>query len=158
MAGGRIGRNLEQVIDFICYFIRDDKRLNTLIGTEESTRDQVKNAIELALDDFNNTTIPYTSYQLSNISSFPSLKLLTYGTAIELLTSNGILESRNRLNYSDGGISVNVSDSAAEYQSWINMFIQTYERKKLAMKNAANVENGFLGVESPYNSYNSFLL
>jgi hypothetical protein len=144
---------LKPFIQVIRAFMRDYPELNRLIKGEEHSNRLISWAILDALDDFN-TTPPLTSFTLRN---FPSKYLLIRGSVISLLESVGLLMTRNHLTFSDGGIQVGVSDKTPLIQSWIQMFTNKYEEKKLKLKIALNIEGGWGGgVHSEYLWMNSF--
>lgn len=109
---------LSQFTGEVRAFMRDFDELNRLISGEESSDRMVQFAITLALDEWN-TTPPLTGHSLSN---FPSRGLLLYLTVIHLLTSVGILKSRNSFAYSDGGFTVQTEEHDTRYQRWIQLF------------------------------------
>lgn len=135
-------------------FLNDTPELNRLIRREESTDEKLDLAMDLATDDYN-ITPPMLG--VSTLGNFPSLYLLIYGSTIQVLRSAGILQSRNELAYSSGGVSVRIFDKTQLYQSWINQFIAEYERKKQNFKIATNINNAMAGgVASEYSILNYF--
>jgi len=135
-------------------FLNDTPELNRLIRREESTDEKLDLAMDLATDDYN-ITPPMLGVR--TLSNFPSLYLLIYGSTIQVLRSAGILQSRNELAYSSGGVSVRIFDKTQLYQSWINQFIAEYERKKQNFKIAANINSAMAGgVVSEYSILNYF--
>jgi hypothetical protein len=129
-------------------FLNDTPLLNRLIRREESDDPKLDLAILLTIDDWNITPPPLGNV---TIDTFPSLWLLIYGSAIHVLRSAGLLQSRNDLPYSSGGVSVRLWDKTQLYQSWIAQFVQEYERKKLNLKMAMNIEASLAsGVRSEY--------
>jgi hypothetical protein len=134
-------------------FLRDYAELNRLIAGEESSNRQIVWAIFDALDDFN-TSPPFTFFDLSG---FPSKSLLVRGTVISLLESIGLLQTRNHLSFSDGGLQVGVSDKTPFIQSWIQLFRNSYEEKKMRLKTAYNIESAWGGgLQSEYRFINNF--
>lgn len=117
-------------------FLNDTPELNRLIRKEESDDTKLDLSLLLAVDDFNITTPLLQSYTVAN---FPSLYMLIYGATIQVLRSAGILQSRNELAYSSGGVSVRIFDKTQNYQSWIAQFVADYERKKQNYKIALNI-------------------
>lgn len=117
-------------------FLNDTPELNRLIRKQESDDSHLDLALSLAVDDFNITTPLLASYQVHN---FPSLYMMIYGATIQVLRSAGILQSRNELAYSSGGVSVRIFDKTQNYQSWIAQFVADYERKKQNYKIALNI-------------------
>lgn len=134
-------------------FLNDTAELNRLIRQEESNSEKLDLAIRLTIDDWN-ITPPLLGN--ATITTFPSIYLLIHGAAIQALKSAGILQSRNQLEYSSGGITVRTFDKTQLYQSWIIQFYQDYERKKLEYKKSSNIEGawgagpGGGGVHSEY--------
>ena len=131
-------------------FLNDTPELNRLIRRQESNDEKLDLAIRLAIDDYNITAPPLAGVTVGN---FPSIWLLIYGSVIQVLRSNGLLQSRNELVYSSGGVSVRIFDKTQLYQSWIAQFFADYETKKKHFKISSNVTSAMLagiGVNSEY--------
>ncbi len=144
---------LRQFVGLVRMFMRDYPELNRLIQGHEHSDRLIAWAIVDAVDDFN-TTPPITNYGLIN---FPSRHLLLRGATISLLESLGLLQTRNHLSFSDGGIQVGVSDKTPMIQSWLQMHSNKYEQKKKELKISLNIEGGWGGgVHSEYNWANGF--
>lgn len=134
-------------------FLRDYAELNRLIKGEESSNRQIVWAVLDALDDFN-TTPPFTAFSLSN---FPSRSLLIRASVISLLESIGLLQTRNHINFTDGGLSVGINDKTPFIQSWLQIFRNSYEDKKLKIKVAYNIESAWGGgLHSEFRFINNF--
>jgi hypothetical protein len=134
-------------------FMRDFAELNRLFVGEEHSDRLIAWAVLDALNDIN-TTPPLQGFTLE---SFPSTHLLLRGTVISLLESVGLLQTRNHLTFSDGGIQVGVSDKTQLIQSWIQLFRNSYEEKKQRLLVALNIEGGWgEGVNSEYLWTNGF--
>ena len=144
---------LNQFVQTVRLYLRDSPELNRLIAGEESSNRQIVWAIADTLDDFN-TTPHFTNYDLRN---FPSRSLLLRGVVVALLESVGLLQTRNHLQFSDGGIQVGVSDKTPFIQSWIQLLKNSYEEKKTRLKVAINIESAWGGgVYSEYRFINNF--
>jgi hypothetical protein len=144
----------EKVRKLLRLFLNDTPELNRLIRREESDDPKLDLALDLALDDYNITAPLLQTHVFSN---FPSLYLLIYGATIQVLRSAGILQSRNELAYSSGGVSVRIFDKTQLYQSWITQFVAEYERKKQNFKISTNINNALAGgVQSEYSILNYF--
>ena len=144
---------LNNFVNQVRSFMRDYPELNRLIAGEESSNRQIVWAIFDCLDDFNSTP-PFT---LHDIGSFPSKSLLVRGTVCSLLESIGLLQTRNHLQFSDGGITVGVSDKTPFIQSWLQLFRNSYEDKKQKLKVAYNIESAWGGgIQSEYRFVNNF--
>lgn len=145
--------NLENFIQLVRSYMRDYPELNRLIAGEESSNRQIAWAILDALDDFN-TTPPFTRFGLND---YPSRSLLLRGVVCTLLESIGLLQTRNHLQFSDGGITVGVNDKTPFLQAWIQLFRNSYEDKKMKIKVAYNIESAWGGgIHSEYRFINNF--
>jgi len=144
---------LTQFIQTVRLYLRDYADLNRLIKGEEHSDRMIAWAILDAIDDFNKTG-HLTSYTLTN---FPSPSLLLRGTVINLLESVGLLQTRNHLTFSDGGIQVGVSDKTPLIQAWIQLLQNKYEEKKMKLKIVLNIEGAWGGgLHSEYVWTNGF--
>lgn len=130
-------RRMNELVAMIRLYLRDYAPLNRLIEGEETNDRMIAWAIIDTLDDFN-TTPPFIGKV--GINNFPSLSLLREGAVVKILESTALLQTRNQINYSDGGISFSVSDKASFLLNWIQMFYQRYEQRKAKMKASINVE------------------
>lgn len=142
------GLEKEEYIDRLRRFVRDREELNRLLDFEKESEDKdLKIALESALDEINGfpPIIKHWSFD-----EFPYPSLLLRGAAIWLLESAGIMKSRNRLQYQDGGTSVNVNDKAGEYQSWIQNFTQKYFQRLKQFKVQKNMDRAWGGFQSDY--------
>ena len=128
-----------QAITKVRKFVRDSKELNRLFENEyENTDNQIESAIEWCIMDYNVTGPILDTVTLE---TFPNDYLLCLGSICYLLQSAAVGQSRNRINYSDGGISVNISDKAQDYIGLANMFTNDYERKKIEFKRRQNLDS-----------------
>lgn len=145
----------ERIRKLLRLFLNDTPELNRLIRREESDDPKLDLAIDLAIDNYNVTAPVLQSHTTAN---FPSLYLLIYGATIQVLRSAGLLQSRNELAYSSGGVSVRIFDKTQLYQSWIAQFVAEYERTKANYKIATNINNALsgAGVASEYSILNYF--
>jgi hypothetical protein len=129
-------------------FLRDNARNNRLIAGEESSNADIDLGILLALDDFNFATTPLLGPR--NLANFPSIALLVLGASVWILKSAGILQTRNFLNFSSGGISAVFSDKTQAMQAWISLLQREYEAKKSEVKMFENVNSAYGSVATPY--------
>lgn len=128
--------NLARLVERIRNFIRDHEELNRLTLGKENSDTDILEAIEDTLNDFNNTPPFYTTF---NLTALPPLNIMKLGAIVYLLKSVGLLNTRNSIQYSDGGVNVNM-DKTPAIQSWIQMIQNEYEEKKAKFKIASNIE------------------
>jgi hypothetical protein len=149
----RAQMELNSFVSQVRAFLRDYAELNRLIKGEESSNRQIVWAVMDALDDFNSTP-PFTIFGLSD---FPSKSLLIRATVCSLLESIGLLQTRNHINFTDGGLSVGINDKTPFIQSWLQIFRNGYEDKKLKIKVAYNIESAWGGgLHSEFRFINNF--
>lgn len=139
-------------------YMRDYPELNRLLRGEESTDRQIAWSILDAMSDFNGTP-PITAFQIGYLLQRSQHSLLLRMTVCTLLESVGLLQTRNHLNYSDGGINVGVNDKTPLIMQWLNLYKSTTEQMKLRVKVALNIESllgpGNSGVHSELWALNS---
>ncbi len=138
---------LGQFIQLVRLFLRDFPELNRLIRGHEHSDRMIAWAVMDTLDDYN-TTPPLLGQ--TTLATFPSSHLLLRGTVAHLIQSVGLLQTRNAIAFTDGGFSYNTDKSRA-LMAWLQMFQNEWEKKKLRLKTAVNIEAGFGGgVHSEY--------
>jgi len=151
-----IPAKLLSVIALIRAKLRDYPELNRLIDGRETSDREIAFAIMETIDDFN-TTPPLI--EAATLESFPSVSLLINGSIINIMTSVGLLQTRNQMTYSDGqGVQVSVSDKTPMLMSWLGMFANAYENKKQKLKVAINLRGALngSGVPSEYALVNGY--
>ena len=130
--------NRGELITRVRDFIRDKRELNRLLDNDyETSQRQLELAVDMCLDDYNNTPPRLGVYTTDN---FPWIYLLIIGSAVQVLKSAGIMHSRNHLNYSDGGLTVATDEQATYYVNWLNVLGQEYEEKKMRAKQSENLD------------------
>lgn len=132
---------LEQFKDEVRAYIRDFPELNRLISGEETSSRMVEYCVWLAIDEWN-TTPPLSS---ASVETFPSRTILLQLTLCHLLMSVGILKSRNRMPYSDGGFSADTETQDESYQRWIQLIRSQLMPRITQLKIAFNIEGAWGG-------------
>jgi len=135
-------KDLAKFVSTLRQYLRDFPELNRLIDGQETSDRMLAWAVIDALDDFNNSP-PHIG--VFTVSNFPYRSLLLRGSVIAVLESVGLLQMRNQMQYSDGGITVSVSDKAPMIMQWISMLQSTYETKKMNYKMSMNIQNALQG-------------
>lgn len=128
-------------------FMRDFPELNRLITGEESTDRQIAWSVLDALSDFNGTP-HFTSLSLEDLLQRNQSYLLLRMTAVSLIEQVGLLQTRNHINYSAGGINVGVNDKSPLLMQWLQYFKSYTDQRKQHVKVALNIE----GILGPSNS------
>jgi len=148
---------LDQAVGAVRQYLGDRPENNKIIPGFEVSNDSIKLAIELAIDEFNNTP-PFMQFTLA---TFPSKVVIIHGSIVHCLIMAGIIQSRNYLQFSDGGISEILGDRAQQYQGWIQQIssqVKNYKQSSDEIKIAINMENGWGVAPSPYGYWYSGVL
>lgn len=150
MAPPGINQTQDELLKKLRTFLGDTEAENRLIAGVELSDDKLRLALDMALDEYNH----FPPFETRTFATFPSLTLILHGGAIQALIMAGLVQSRNYLNFSDGGIQEVISDKAASYQAWIGQLMSRYQNEALSLKTSLNMEQNFGVIPSPYG--NSF--
>jgi hypothetical protein len=141
----------QRYLVLIRLYLNDYTDANRLLRAEESSDNKILLAITHVLSDWNASDPVRRTYTCDN---FPSTHLLIDGAVIQLLRMAGIYNSRNKLNYSAGGLSVQLHDKGQEYMAWLNSMKQEYEMAKVSLLRRINLASalgsGACGINSDY--------
>lgn len=145
LGGKKITR--EEFRSHVRVYLRDSEAVNALIEGAETSGAMIDLGIDLTIDNFNKTPPPVGTF---DYDGFPSFELLLNGTLTHVLKSAGFLQSRNELNFVDGGIQINSSDKTAHYMNWIKLIREEYETQKRHIKKNLNLEACYGSAGSEY--------
>jgi|APSaa5957512622_1039677.scaffolds.fasta_scaffold49969_3 hypothetical protein len=120
-------------------FLVDDPKVNRLIDGEEFSDRQIYWALVEVMADFNEWT-PSTNFSFED---FRHRNLLVRGASAWLLTSSGILQTRNAVSYSDGGATISDTPKINALMSWVQYLQSAYEQRREAVKRSINISKGF---------------
>jgi hypothetical protein len=134
-----VSENFNSFIQTVRLFTRDHPALNRLIKGEESSDRMIAWAILDFLSDFAGTPPNLGYYTLDDMLELHYQSFALRGTCVALLQSVGMLQTRNQLQFSDGGISVGVSDKTPMLMGWIRDFQSKYEQEKVQRKVSLNI-------------------
>lgn len=137
----------DKMVQHIRLWLSDMPQFNRLIEGTETSDEKIRLAVQLLIQYFN--TMPPVLSTEYNATNFPNYKILYHGVAIEVLTMAGIVQSRNFLNFNDGGVSFSVSDKGQSYMGWIQNLMQTYAQDIRDLKAGLNAEEGYDFITSP---------
>ncbi len=135
-------------VQMVRLFTRDFPELNRLIAGEESSDRQIAWAVLDALADFNGTPPMLGETTLDGLLGMRQHNLILRMTTISLIESVGLLQTRNHINYSNGGITVGVNDKTPLLMQWLQYFKSTTDQMKQRVKVAMNIQ----GILGPSNS------
>ena len=134
---------MKAFVQMVRLYLRDFEELNRLIAGEESTDRMIAWAVLDALSNFNGTP-HFTQASLEDLLALNQQHLLLRMTVEALIESVGLLQTRNHLNYSDGGLNVGVNDKTPLLMNWLQYYRSYTEQLKQRVKVAMNI-NSILG-------------
>ena len=140
-------RRWDKAKRYLRLFLVDTPAANKLILGQENSDEMLTFALEMAISDWNSTNPLISPVTMGN---YPSLYLLMHGAVIQIMKSQGIVQTRNQLSYQAGGSSFSRHDKGPAYQSWAVNFANEYEVKKRNIKMHCNVARGWGGANSEY--------
>jgi hypothetical protein len=134
-------------------FMRDYGELNRLMAGEETSDRMIAFGLMFTVDKFNILPPLIGAFSISDMPHY----LLLKGTASHIMQSAGILQTRNQLDYSAGGVSVAHSNKTPLYQSWSQMWDSEWHQMAKQFKVAMNIERAYgHSVSSEYLFLNGF--
>lgn len=136
---------MQAFVPVIRAFLRDTPALNRLVAGVETGDRFYAWAVLDAMSRFNGTP-PFTYYSFEDLLTYQQQHLLLRLSVETVLESVGLLQTRNHINYSNGGINVGVNDKTPLIQSWLQLFSARTEQMITRTKVALNIQ-GILGTE-----------
>jgi len=137
----------DKYIEDLRIYTGDRPEYNELVEGTESSDEKIRLAFQMYVHHFNNK--PPKLREQYGVDDFPSATVLFKGVIIELLIMNGLLESRNFLNFRDSNVNFQIHDKAQDYQQWIGQLLRTHREDARDIKVAKNCEEGFDFIPSP---------
>ncbi len=156
-----VTQTTQNFVQMVRLYLRDYSELNRLIAGEETSDRMIAWAVLDAVSDFNGTP-HFTGLSLDDLLSRNLQHLLLRMTTISIIESVGLLQTRNHINYSTGGMNVGINDKTPLLMNWLQYFKGYTEQLKQRVKVAMNIESilgpGEVGVHSEYWAINATYL
>lgn len=139
---------LDRYTHLVRNYLQDYEENNFLLEDSEEFSDKlIKQNVLMALDLFNLTIGHMTNYKLE---AFPVPTLLILGASGLVLTSGGILQTRNHFTISDGGLGGPISEKTDYYKAWGESLLNQFATFSGKFKESVNVEGGYNSISSSY--------
>lgn len=142
---------MQAFIPVVRAYLRDHAELNRLLAGEETGDRFVAWGILDAMSRFNGTP-HFTSLTFEDLLAISQHHLLLRMTVETVLESVGLLQTRNHINYSNGGVNVGVNDKTPMIMNWLQMFSARTDQMIARVKVALNIQgilgSGHVGVHS----------
>jgi hypothetical protein len=130
---------LRSFVAMVRDYHRDEPALNRLIDGQETSDRQICWYVKLALSQFNGKPPHIGAFTLEQLIARDQTALLLQMVTVILLESVGLLQTRNHLNYSDGGLSIGSNDKTPLIQSWLKYYKSSIEQELGATKISFNI-------------------
>lgn len=137
---------MQEFIPVVRGYLRDMAELNRLIAGEETGDRFIAWSILDAMSRFNGTP-HFTNFSFEDLLMYNQHFLLLRMTTETILESVGLLQTRNHINYSNGGVNVGVNDKTPMIMNWLQMFSARTDQMITRVKVALNIQ-GILGAEN----------
>lgn len=137
----------QRLIDQIRLYYGDLPQFNRLIEGTEVSDEKIKMATQLWIQHFNQQ--PPILNEAYTATNFKNYMVLFDGVIIQLLKITGIIQTRNFLNFNDGGVSFTVNDKGGEYMQWMQTLLMQHAQDVRELKKALNAEAAYDILPSP---------
>jgi len=138
---------MQAFVQTVRLYTRDHPQLNRLVAGEESTDRIIAWAVMDAISYFNGMPPILGAFRLEDLLQWHQHALLLRMVTCSLLESVGLLQTRNHINYSNGGVNVGVNDKTPLIMNWLQYYKGTTEQMALRVKIALNI-NQILGPQN----------
>ena len=145
--------NLASFIEGVRLFLRDYPELNRLIEGEESNPRMIVFAVMNAVGEFNGEPPPLRTYTFQDFYNNGWLSYLLKGTVKHLLRSIALLQTRNQLSFSDGGISAQVSDKGPALMQYQQIFDVEWREWMKKIRISLNINNALDSGDGAHSEY-----
>jgi len=125
-------------------FLRDqDPAANLLLDEHEFDPEELTNALQIAVDKWNDTPPLVGTY---TVDTFPWPTYLRYYSAAVLLRSAALRYARNQLRYSGGGAAIDDQNKEGTYNRLADVMQRQADNWFVTKKNTLNFSNGFSSI------------
>jgi hypothetical protein len=156
-----LDRTMQSFCAVVRGYLRDLPELNRLLAARRPGTDSSHGRSSMLSLRFNGTP-HFTALTLDDMMSYQQQYLMLRMTVETILESVGLLQTRNHINYSNGGINVGVNDKTPMIQAWLQIFSARNEQMITRTKVALNIQGilgfGNVGVHSEYWAVNATYL
>lgn len=134
-----LGRSLQEFIPVVRGYLRDMPELNRLLAGQETGDRFIGWSVLDAMSRFNGTP-HFTNLSFEDLLQRNQHWLLLRMTVETVLESVGMFQTRNHINYSNGGINVGVNDKTPMIMNWLQLFSARTDQMITRVKVALNIE------------------
>jgi hypothetical protein len=141
------------IVNMIRAFMRDYAKLNLLLKEEETDDKTILMCLQLTVAELNSTPPP-TSFSLNDLVQRGYTTIIVYGALVHIMESLMLLETRNHLNWQEGGQLIGLQDRTPLLSAHAKYFgdIYNYKMKEKKISDSINdaMDPGHVGVHSEY--------
>jgi hypothetical protein len=135
-------------IQMVRLYMRDFGDLNRLVKGEETSDRMIAWSMMDALSLFNGTPPFLGTFSFDDLLAQNQQSLLLRMTTCTVIESVGLLQTRNQVNYSNGGINLGVNDKTPLLMKWLQLYKSFTDQQLLRVKVSLNIQ-GILGPSHP---------
>jgi len=135
---------MKAFVQIVREYMRDHPELNRLTQGQETNDRLIAWSVLDALSYFNGSPPMIGTFSLEDLLNRNQHSLLLRLTVITVMESVGLLQTRNHINYSNGGLNVGVNDKTPLIMNWLQYYKASADQLLLRVKVAMNIE-GILG-------------
>lgn len=131
---------ITRIMGAVRSYLKDQEELNRLKDFKyEYDESAVNAAVNMALREINFKYQPKTTYRLESCPEY----MLILGVAVQLLTSEIILKSRNLITVNDGSSIINREGNIKDYKAVRDEIKKEFDIELYHWKIGLNIEAGF---------------
>lgn len=148
---------LERLIGMFRLTVGDDDPERNILNKKMSaySDERIIRLLNRAMSDINGGQ-PITTYSIWQFSESYDDTLIVDGAVVFALISEGILQLRNQVDFSDSGLSIGMFNKTQLYQGWVSFLLQNYFQAKADLKAAVIAKTQpsmFVGIGSEFSYY-----
>ena len=143
---------LQEVADMVRMILRDRAQNNILLGDVQFTDAEIKQALRLAVSDYN-AMPPISTYGWRDLPE----AILILGACRWLMLSESFLQVRNQVSVQTDGLGVvGIDDKNQLYASMAQQLANEFLQRAREVKTAANLANAYGTLSSGYSYVSRF--
>lgn len=157
ISGNYTDNEKEMLVDMINAYrsrMADDMPEKNILNKKKTqySDNQIIQFLRLSTNDLNGGT-PRTNFTMFDLYSRGDDDLVVLGAIVFTLMSEGILQLRNQMDFSDSGLSISMFNKTGAYQGWASFLMQEYMLDKKEFKSSvipSSGNSGFFGISSEF--------
>ena len=148
---------LERLIGMFRLTVGDDDPEKNILNKKMHaySNEKIIRLLNRAMADINGGQ-PLTHFTIWQFAESWDDTLIVDGAVVFAMISEGILQLRNQVDFSDSGLTIGMFNKTQLYQGWVSFLLQNYFQAKADLKAAVVAKNQpsmFVGIGSEFGYY-----